>query len=182
MGQIRLIIPGMTETLTTFVLAGGRSSRMGQDKAEIEIDGRRMLDRACDLAAEVGSDRVVVLGRPDHPLGVADEQPFAGPARAIAAYLPRLQKPARILVLPVDMPFLKPNHIKALLANTPGAYFDDMYLPFTALVQEGVTIIGDRIRDLHAAFGVTSIPSDPAWGDALVNINTPAVLAQIAGK
>ena len=33
---------------TGVVLAGGKSSRMGRDKALIEIDGRSLLDRALD--------------------------------------------------------------------------------------------------------------------------------------
>ncbi len=171
----------MSETLTTFILAGGRSSRMGQDKAETEIGGRTMLDHACDLAARVGSNHVLVIGRPDHPLGVADDVPFGGPARAIATLLANLEKPARILVLPVDMPFLKPMQIKALLADKGSHYFDEMYLPFTAHIREDVSVEGDKVRDLHRALGVTSIPSDPAWGDALLNINTPETLRRVRG-
>ncbi len=169
----------MSESLTTFILAGGRSSRMGQDKAEIEIGGRTMLGHACDLAARMGSADIMVIGRADHPRGVADDVPFGGPVRAITTHLANLKKPSRILVLPVDMPFLKPRQIKALLARGGSHYFDDMYLPFTAQVTEDVSVDGDRIRDLHRALGVTSIPSDPAWGDALLNINTPEALERV---
>jgi len=171
----------MSEDLTTFILAGGRSSRMGQDKADIEIGGRTMLDHACDLAARVDSKHVMILGRPHHPQGVADEEPFAGPVRAISGSLAYMEKPARILVLPVDMPFLKPKQIKALLAHGGGCFFDDLYLPFTAYVTEDVSVEGDRVRDLHRALGVTSIPSDAAWGDALVNVNTPETLERVRG-
>jgi len=39
--------------LTAFILAGGRSRRMGQDKAFLELGGRTLLSRALDLANAV---------------------------------------------------------------------------------------------------------------------------------
>lgn len=176
------MIPVMTEPLTTFILAGGRSSRMGRDKATIKVGARTMLEHACSLAADVGSDRILVLGRPDHALGVADDRPYEGPAKALAAQLAHLSIPARILVLPVDMPFLKPLHINVLLAQKHGCHFERQYLPFAARVKESIAFDGDRVRDLLAALGVTSIQGDPGWGSALQNINTPDALGGLDGQ
>ncbi|HRP00216.1 MAG TPA: NTP transferase domain-containing protein, partial [Flavobacteriales bacterium] len=49
---------------TGVVLAGGRSSRMGRDKALIEIGGRTLLQRSLDtLAPHV--DELLVIGDPE---------------------------------------------------------------------------------------------------------------------
>ncbi len=44
------------------VLAGGASSRMGRDKALIEIDGRAMATMAVDALRDAGAAHVVVIG------------------------------------------------------------------------------------------------------------------------
>jgi molybdenum cofactor guanylyltransferase len=41
----------LSNQLSIIILAGGRSSRMGQDKATIEIDGVPMLRRIYDVVA-----------------------------------------------------------------------------------------------------------------------------------
>jgi molybdopterin-guanine dinucleotide biosynthesis protein A len=46
--------------LCAIVLAGGQSSRMGQDKASIAIDGVTLLQRTCEVALSC-SDRVYVV-------------------------------------------------------------------------------------------------------------------------
>jgi molybdopterin-guanine dinucleotide biosynthesis protein A len=48
------------DKLTAIVLAGGKSSRMGQDKALIPIQGVPLLQRVCRIA-ETCADRVYVV-------------------------------------------------------------------------------------------------------------------------
>ena len=72
---------------TGVVLAGGRSSRMGQDKALIEIDGRTLLDRALD-ALQPHVDDLLVIGDPvkyGHvgPFVLADDIPGWEPLSAM---------------------------------------------------------------------------------------------------
>lgn len=47
--------------IAAIALAGGRSSRMGQDKALISIDGEPMLRRVCLAAAQVAEQGYVVV-------------------------------------------------------------------------------------------------------------------------
>ncbi len=49
--------------LTAFILAGGKSSRMGRDKAFVEFEGRTLLARALELAASVTSEVRIVGSR-----------------------------------------------------------------------------------------------------------------------
>ena len=48
--------------VTAFVLAGGKSARMGMDKAFVEFEGGTLLVRALDLARSVTAD-VRIVGR-----------------------------------------------------------------------------------------------------------------------
>ena len=48
---------------TVLVLAGGKSTRMGRDKAFVEFDGRTLLSRALELAGSVSEDVCIVGSR-----------------------------------------------------------------------------------------------------------------------
>ncbi|WP_415092831.1 nucleotidyltransferase family protein [Nocardioides sp.] len=50
---------------TGVVLAAGRGTRMGGPKAELVVDGERLMDRAVRLLAAAGCEPVCVIGRPE---------------------------------------------------------------------------------------------------------------------
>ena len=50
------------ESVTGFVLAGGKSSRMGQDKAFLQLGGRTLLAHALELARAVTGNVWIVGG------------------------------------------------------------------------------------------------------------------------
>lgn len=70
------------------VLAGGRSTRFGSDKALAELGGRTLLARAVDALASQ-CDAVVVVGREEAPAPTLPDWPRAdmGPLGGIAAAL-----------------------------------------------------------------------------------------------
>jgi molybdenum cofactor guanylyltransferase len=114
-----------------FILAGGRSSRMGRDKAMLEIDGVMMLDRAIGLLKGAGVSATVV-GPPDEferrtlqvPV-IADEWPGIGPLGGIATAL--REKPATWnLVVACDMPYLTVEWLRFLLQRTKASSADAM--------------------------------------------------------
>ena len=53
--------------LTGIVLAGGRSRRMGEDKASLMLDGVSLLQRCVDRLASV-ADELVLVGAPGRAL------------------------------------------------------------------------------------------------------------------
>lgn len=98
------------------VLAGGRSSRFGSDKALAMLDGRTLLDHA---AAALGPhcDAVVVVGRgaiADWPR--ADMGPLGGIAGALIHAAERGYD--QLLTAPVDCVRL-PGDLRALLEPAP---------------------------------------------------------------
>ena len=105
------------ERISAFVLAGGRSSRMGADKAMLMFEGRTLLARALELAGEVAGDVCIVGSRGRfEALGrvVEDVYPGCGPLGGIHAAL--AASPSELnLVLAVDMPFVAPSFLRRLV-------------------------------------------------------------------
>ena len=109
---------------TGFVLAGGKSSRMGagsdqdKDKAFLEFRGQTLLNRALAVMGTV-CDRVAIVGDPakfaKYESVVADIFPGCGPLAGIHAAL--LHSPAKLnLMLAVDMPFVSRELLAFLFA------------------------------------------------------------------
>ena len=99
---------GISTDVAAFILAGGKSTRMGADKAFVTLDGRTLLARALELARSVTSD-VCIVGdaakfAPFAPV-VEDVFPQCGPLGGIHAALQASQTELN-LMLAVDMPFV----------------------------------------------------------------------------
>ncbi|MBD5538872.1 MAG: molybdenum cofactor guanylyltransferase [Desulfovibrio sp.] len=102
------------------VLAGGRSTRMGTDKAEIEISGETLLARAWRLVTSLVRPAWVccspIRPRPGYPC-LVDAAEGEGPARGVAAALEAAQErgAGRVLVLACDLPRLTRKPLADLL-------------------------------------------------------------------
>lgn len=104
----RGMVEGLEAGVSAFVLAGGRSSRMGTDKAFLEFEGRTLLARALDIARSVTSDVYIVGDAAKFAVfapTVEDVFHGCGPLAGIHAAL-RSSKTDLNLMLGVDMPFL----------------------------------------------------------------------------
>ena len=91
---------------SVIILAGGRSTRFGSDKALAELDGQRLVDRA--LAGIPVHVPIVLVGPDLRPLArevcvVREDPPFGGPVAAIDAGLPHVST-SIVAVLAADMP------------------------------------------------------------------------------
>ncbi len=106
-------------SVTGFVLAGGKSSRMGQDKAFMQLGGRTLLAHALELArAATGSAWIVGNTEKFAAFGQVAEDiyPGHGPLAGIHRALTRTQTDLN-LILAVDMPFLQPAFLRYLVAQ-----------------------------------------------------------------
>jgi molybdopterin-guanine dinucleotide biosynthesis protein A len=110
-----------------FVLAGGRSTRMGQDKALLSLAGRSLLEIALDklrILPLAAAPRIVAV-RSDlssHAAVIADLHPGCGPLSGIEAALAATARPLNVF-LPVDIPLLPAHFLLWMLqrAETTGA-------------------------------------------------------------
>jgi len=104
-----------------FVLAGGKSTRMGSDKAFLEFGGRTLLDRAIRVVTPV-CDRVKIVGDPvkfakyESETVIADTFPGCGPLGGIHAALAHSSSGLN-LMLAVDMPFVSSELLAFLFAR-----------------------------------------------------------------
>ena len=110
---------GMSER-AAFVLAGGQSTRMGVDKAFVQLEGRTLLAYALELAGNVSSQVRIVGSREKFGafgVVVEDEFPLHGPLAGIHAAL-RASTSELNLMLAVDMPFLEAHFLEYLLQES----------------------------------------------------------------
>ena len=108
--------------LTACLLTGGKSSRMGQDKAGVEFLGTPLWRHQLQTLQALGAREILISGRSEACYGdsgftiVEDETRDAGPLAGIAALLEAAKHPL-ILVLAVDMPYITESHLRSLLAQ-----------------------------------------------------------------
>lgn len=172
----------VTDTAWTgVVLAGGRSSRMGSDKALLEWQGQPLLQHMQGLLHTAGAGRVVVSG--DYPGDdiVPDRIRDIGPLGGVASVAEALPDGVLLLV-PVDMPLLTPA-LLATLADADGdcvcfaEYMLPMRLRLDGRARAWLRQVPTRpspersMHALHAALDGSWLAVDGS--DRLVNCNTP---------
>lgn len=171
------------------VLAGGKSTRMGRDKALLELAGRTLLDRAVDLLRQAGAAPIVVSGhRPSYD-SVPDLWKGRGPLGGLASVLKaRPLSPGRgLIVLPVDAPGLRVSDLGRLMdcltEDGAAACFEGHPLPLGLRSDKGTlgrleAILRDPIQKASVQrFAATaSLTVLPAENVDLRNLNAPADL------
>ncbi len=102
--------------LTAFILAGGKSTRMGTDKAFVEFEGETLLAHALLKAKTVATQVRIVGPREKFELYgpvIEDVFPERGPLGGIHAALETTPTDLN-LVLAVDMPYVTTDFLKYL--------------------------------------------------------------------
>ena len=175
-----------------FILAGGLSSRMGQDKSTVSINGRAMLDIARQLLDTAPLHAHYVLGGPH---GTFEEQTTQhGPGRAIADVLLQLAESytGTALFLPVDMPCLEVQSLEKLLESAKhtqqACFYDNAYFPVAIPISRRfVPILKTLINDkpsaaLRAVLACCDARAIPFTGQdkELINVNTRAVAESLS--
>jgi molybdenum cofactor guanylyltransferase len=164
------------------ILAGGLSSRMGEDKALMEIGGVSMLDRTARILRGMGATLVAVSG--SRPGGIPDRWPEAGPVGGMASAAEVLPD-ADLLVVPVDMPRLGHSILAPLLSQRSlratrwAGHPLPMRLTLDAATRDALALLMTKAgRDcsvfaLQTRIGTTTLPLDGLDPLLLTNCNTP---------
>lgn len=169
---------------TGVVLAGGLSSRMGRDKAQLPWRGQTLLAHACATLQAAGAVRVLVSG--DYPGFdcVPDGAPGLGPLGGVASVVAAVPDGPLVLI-PVDMPLLSPALLRQLAADGRArcVVYRDYILPMRLSVDALSRVLigrlladpaaGRSMRALHATLAGVSIQPKVGAAVELVNCNTP---------
>lgn len=140
------------------VLAGGKSSRMGQDKANLPIkDGRTMLQHACDIVRTIYSTCYVscatghvLAGVPCIEDNISGVGPLAGLIAALRFFSAKGYDAAHVLAC--DMPFMQSGTMVALR---------DRYLALDSNANISVAVwqtADNRLQMLCALYAVSALP------------------------
>jgi molybdopterin-guanine dinucleotide biosynthesis protein A len=110
--------PRIIANTTAVILTGGKSSRMGSDKALLQLAGRPLLRHAIELAGAV-TENVKIVGDPAKYAAfgtvVADLYHDSGPLGGIHAALASTNSDLNV-ILATDLPFVEPEFLRYLLA------------------------------------------------------------------
>jgi molybdopterin-guanine dinucleotide biosynthesis protein A len=182
---------------TGIILAGGRSTRMGRDKASIVLAGRTLLERAVAAVRRAGGTPLV-LGppRPDlDRLGakLLDDE-GAGPLAALRMGLQAARGPA--FALACDVPLLPSEAIAFLVAGLSparavvpqaagklqvlaAAYGEGALAAFDDAIAAGEASVQAAVQRLDPR--VVPVEDLGAWGDErmFLNVNSPEDLRRV---
>jgi molybdopterin-guanine dinucleotide biosynthesis protein A len=132
------------------LLAGGKSSRMGRDKAFVEIEGVPLWRRQLLLLRELRPKEIFISGPGraewlnEGCIIIQDLKTDIGPLAGLAAGLQRCSTNL-LLVLAVDLPHITLDYLRQLLANC----------------SDGIGSVPkslDRFEPLAAVYPTTSLP------------------------
>jgi molybdenum cofactor guanylyltransferase len=135
--------------ITGIILAGGKNLRMGRNKAFLEINGQRIIDRTKNLFLEIFDEVLLVTNSPLEYIDlnlrtVADLIPDKGSLGGIYTGLFHSSH-AHAFVTACDMPFLNHGLIRRLSQLAPDY---DIVIPKTE----------DGLQPLHAIYSQRCLP------------------------
>ena len=114
----------MRYKMTSAILAGGRSSRMGKDKALLEINGKKLVQRVHDKVKNLFAETILIANKPDAltflnvPI-FPDIIANLGPLGGIYTALKNSSYP-QCFVIACDLPFIPEELIRYLCKNAGG--------------------------------------------------------------
>lgn len=183
--------------VTGVILAGGRSKRMGQDKAQLQVSGQTLFTRMLELMQSLFSNVIIAGDRPDLSQPDVPAIPDIYPGSALGGIHTGLVTAETdwVFIAPCDMPYPDQRVIESLLLHrddhdavvprTP-AGFEPVFALYhkNCLKQMEPMLEQNQFRiytfyqniDIHF-LTPKNMPQD--WQRSLLNLNTPEDLASI---
>lgn len=118
-GSFLVIMPD-NNNITAIILAGGKSSRMKEEKGLVLFNGKALVEHVIDATRNV-TDKIIIITANSayHQFGVScieDDMKDKGPLGGILTGLTH-SSTAKNLLLGCDMPFLSVELLQALIRN-----------------------------------------------------------------
>ncbi|MFZ4545533.1 MAG: molybdenum cofactor guanylyltransferase [Saprospiraceae bacterium] len=178
------------------VLAGGKSSRMKQDKGLVMLNGKRMIEHVLDAARSVTSEIIVIANSDAYQhfsfSCFPDEMTNCGPMGGIFTAL-KNAKTEKVLVLSCDAPFISTEVIQKMMEQSGGenvlvAWHKGNIHPICAIYSKKcLPILSNKLRTgdfklkaaLEALDAIKIVFDEDEYESAFLNINTPEDLERI---
>ena len=181
------------------LLAGGKSARMGKNKAELLYEGKTFLEHMLDKARSLGIDKIYTSGfsaQREDVISLWDHYTDRGPLGGIHAGLKAISTPY-CLVLPVDAPKLPLEVLEALLERHESLSSQRVLIWEHGVRQEPLIAVypaamGDFIENLIRSHAAPVFRAIDGWGfdsfrmemaeEQIINVNTPELYKKLLGE
>ncbi|MDD5434547.1 MAG: molybdenum cofactor guanylyltransferase [Nitrospira sp.] len=135
--------------MTGIILVGGKSRRMGQDKAFMSVGGKQVFRRILDVFETLFDEILIVTNKQGRFSGygypeIVDLIPDSGPMGGIYTGL-TYAKSDTVFTASCDLPFIHPSPVKMII---------DESCKYDIVVPE----ISGRLHPLHAAYSKRCMP------------------------
>lgn len=166
------------------ILAGGKSSRMGQNKALMMThQGERFIDVAAARLREAGASKVMVSGDVGGYDCLPDQSPHAGPACAILGMTRALLAYEGAVFIPVDIPLMTADLLRNLTESRDGAFYEGHPLPaYLPVLKMSLVSARDElsVRQMLDEMEISPIRLAQEEEGRFLNINTPEEYGRLA--
>ncbi len=194
-------------SFSAVLLAGGKSSRMGRDKAALPLpDGTLLWQHQIETLRATGADEIFLSGprngvyaNSDLPI-LPDATSGLGPLSGLLSGL-RTSRHEHLLLLAVDLPLMKPHYLRTLWGKcAPGigavAYTaDNRYEPLAAFypreilpsvqkqIAAGAGSFQPLLRDAVINGRMIPVPVEAPFRSLFYNLNGPdSILVSLASS
>lgn len=193
MSTPNIISPDLKTDLIGVILAGGKSSRMGTDKALLKIRGITLLESSAKRLQNAGCHSIFLSGHARYiwrgPI-IPDLTPHHGPVlgiiSAILSLAPQYTNGACIVFTPIDMPCLESNLLTQAIqySNLNGCRITHSPLPLVLKINMAIrdrceAVLSDLRADCSYSLEKFIAPLDlhtinllPEQDKQMHNINT----------
>jgi molybdopterin-guanine dinucleotide biosynthesis protein A len=129
--------------IAAVILIGGRSSRMGRDKATLPFKNFRLVDHVANTIKEAGIADIFVSGELDGYDSIADIHKNKGPVAGICSSIMECYSKSfsATIITPVDMPFFSKELVETLINkenDIEAQYFEKHPLPLFIKINEDI--------------------------------------------
>ena len=187
------------ELISGAILIGGKSRRMGRDKALLQLRGRPLVSRVCEAVGQVTDELLLVGATAERDIGcpgkrVADTGPGKGPLVGIRTALSAARYDY-CLVVACDMPFLSIDLLHYMRGQARGwdvvvprsrdglepmhaIYSRSCLEPIAAMLETNELCPLDLFPSVHTRYiALEEITAFHHGELSFFNVNTPADLA-----
>ena len=187
----------MIKDVSGVILAGGRSTRMGKDKATLDVSGLTMFERNLCMMRKLFEKTIIAGNRPDLSQPDVPCFPDHYPGSALGGLYTGLKEAETeyIMATACDMPYPDPGIGRLLVGMRKGydvvvpktpygleplfAVYRKTCLPFMqSLLEQGlyqIFLFYPHVRVRYVS--QDELPGD--WEHALLNVNTPEQYTQV---